>query len=524
MPFEHYFNFKRNTVSPSSQLPSRGLFWQGLIVILSLYTIYHIALVIYRIWFHPLSKFPGPKHLAATNLIWMWKSYITGTSQLELKKLHRQYGPIVRISANRLDVDGSIGWAPIFGHQRGGKPEFWKPAGSFFQGDHHSILTARQETHRRLRRHLSHAFSDSALHEQEDLIMGYVNLLVKRLGEQADAGTPTNIVRWLNFTAFDIIGDLSFGDSFHSLEDNDYHPWILTLFQSIKGEGPNRIAKAYPLLGALFMKWIYRGEIAKSAQNREYSVTKAKARMELGVEPNGGRRDFMTYLMKTKGNDAQSLSELEILSHSSMFVVAGSETTATALSGLFFYVGRDQKIYEDLANEIRNAFNDETEINMQNTVRLEFLNACLNEVLRVYPPATDPPPRVSPGGEIEGKYLPPGVLIGISQVATMSNPLNFHEPEAFRPQRWLPPTDPRYDPVFANDNHAAFKPFSYGPRDCLGKNLAYAEMRLIMSKIFFKYDFRLEPGQSNWHSSQKTFTIWDKAPLSVVLTRREAVA
>lgn len=67
----------------------------------------------------------------------------------------------------------------------------------------------------------------------------------------------------------------------------------------------------------------------------------------------------------------------------------------------------------------------------------------------------------------------------------------------------------------------AFKPFSNGPRDCIGKNLAYTEMRLILSRGFLRFDFEsLQPESENWLSRQRAYTLWDKPPLKIKLKER----
>lgn len=109
------------------------------------------------------------------------------------------------------------------------------------------------------------------------------------------------------------------------------------------------------------------------------------------------------------------------------------------------------------------------------------------------------------------------------QWATFRNPENFIDPDSFRPQRWLPATHPLYESKYASDNKAVFKPFSHGTRDCIGKNLAYAEMRVIIARILFRFDFELEPGQHNWHDQQTTFLVWKKGPLNITLKPRSLV-
>jgi len=87
---------------------------------------------------------------------------------------------------------------------------------------------------------------------------------------------------------------------------------------------------------------------------------------------------------------------------------------------------------------------------------------------------------------------------------------NFHRPEEFLPQRWLG------DVEFADDNRAALQPFAVGPRNCIGRNLAYAEMRLILAKVLYNFDLDLDAKTGQW-MDQKVYGIWEKKPLWVKL-------
>jgi cytochrome P450 len=67
------------------------------------------------------------------------------------------------------------------------------------------------------------------------------------------------------------------------------------------------------------------------------------------------------------------------------------------------------------------------------------------------------------------------------------------------------------------------KPFGHGPRDCIGKNLAYAELRLIVSRLLFRFDYEMAAGQENWLSQQRLYNGWDKGPLMGRFTLRRKV-
>ncbi|PHH83079.1 hypothetical protein CDD82_3614 [Ophiocordyceps australis] len=111
-------------------------------------------------------------------------------------------------------------------------------------------------------------------------------------------------------------------------------------------------------------------------------------------------------------------------------------------------------------------------------------------------------------------------LISVYQYATFHNPDNFTDPDSFLPERWLPSGHPRYDSRFDSDCKASFKPFSHGTRDCIGKNLALAELRFIIARLLFSFDYELQPGQQDWHVRQKNFVLWEKDALNVQLTPR----
>lgn len=99
----------------------------------------------------------------------------------------------------------------------------------------------------------------------------------------------------------------------------------------------------------------------------------------------------------------------------------------------------------------------------------------------------------------------------VSQHATNHSTRNYTSPELYVPERWL--GDVRYK----DDNRASLNPFSFGPRNCLGKNLAYAEMRLILAKVLFNFDLELVDKTNDWMKNQKVFALWEKPSLMVTL-------
>ncbi|KAJ3497144.1 hypothetical protein NLG97_g2124 [Lecanicillium saksenae] len=501
--------------------PASASWLRPVLTVIALLALYCTSLAAYRVVFHPLAKVPGPKLYAATWLPFLYQTNIEATAPKKIAAMHRKYGPIVRVSPGQIALDGSIGWSTVFSHATNGNPEFSKPFEQYFPGDGTSLIGAPKERHRRIRRQLAHAFSASALAEQEVTVTQYVDMLLDRFRDLEGEGQPFDIIPWLNFTTFDIIGDLAFSDSFGSLANNAYHPWVLSIFQGVRGNALRRFFRHYPSLGFIARRLGLANDFIVGEWNRHTAREKAGERMKTGANGPAGRQDFMTYMLRKTRNGETAMDDEEILSTSPILVVAGSETTATALAGLFFFLSQNPQKCEILVHEILKAYPRESDIDMRSTGELQYLHAALEETLRLYPPVLVTPPRLSPGAELGGYYIPKDTLISVHQWATFRNPDNFFLPDQFIPERWLSPSHPRYDGRFAGDNRAVFKPFSHGPRDCIGKNLAYAEMRLLAARILHEFEFTIQ-GQSDWQAKQRMFGLWEKAPLMVQIKSRNS--
>ncbi|OBT52420.1 hypothetical protein VE04_06896 [Pseudogymnoascus sp. 24MN13] len=446
--------------------------------------LYTLSRVIYNIYFHPLSSYPGPKSHAVT------------------RQLHETYGDVVRIAPDELSFTNADAWKDIYSHRQGHQP--MPKDMSFYNippnGAHH-LITANRADHSRQRRLVSHAFSDKALREQEPLIKGYVDLLIQRLHERANSG-PLDMVAWYNWTTFDLIGDLAFGESFGCLENCTYHPWISMLFASIKAGAFLSSLKRYGIKWMMIVL-VPKGLLKSRTENMQLTKQKVMKRLEQGTS----RPDFMSHILRH--NDEKGMNAPEIIANSALLSVAGSETTATLLSGATYYLLKNPRVMKKLQKEVREAFKVEEDIDFAGVNGLEYMLAVLDESFRMYPPVPTGLPAVflvmemlsTTDGFREGY-----TSVSVNNWSTYRSEANFREPNSFIPERFLD------DPSFASDNKHALQPFSLGPRNCVGRNLAYVEMRLILAQVLWNFDMELAPESDNW-ASQKIFSLWQKGPL-----------
>lgn len=366
--------------------------------------------IIYNLYFHPLAKFPGPKSRAATYIPYSYAS-VKGRHGHAVKELHEQYGDVVRISPNELSFTTSEAWKVIYG-VRPGHPHNQKDSGYYPKtiGGVPSITVSNDEDHYRFRRTLSQAFSESALRAQESIVKSYVDLLMQRLRERCNTDrsgkSSINMVSWYNFTTFDIIGDMALGESFGCLQSSTYHKWVSYIFSNIRNSVYRNVSRRFPGSG-LILRFILPSRLAREDQaHRQLTTEKVKGRLS----KSNDRMDFFAHILKQKDTE-RALSFPEMLTNSSSFIIAGSETTATFLSGITYYLLKNKPALNKLQHEIRGAFKSDADITVVACNQLGYLNAVIQEGLRIFPAAPVGLPRVinKPGAMIAGRWVPGGV-------------------------------------------------------------------------------------------------------------------
>lgn len=161
---------------------------------------------------------------AATPLPFVWH-LVFGILPPWNIKLHAKYGEVVRISPDELSFIGASAWKDIY-MARPGLP---KPTFGMLEtpnGVWTMATVPDPENHQRQRKIVSHAFSERALKEQEYIIQRYSDLLISRLHDQNE---DLDLCKWIHFASFDVMGELSFGESFHCLENAENHEWVSTV-------------------------------------------------------------------------------------------------------------------------------------------------------------------------------------------------------------------------------------------------------------------------------------------------------
>jgi len=186
-----------------------------------------------------------------------------------------------------------------------------------------------------------------------------------------------------------------------------------------------------------------------------------------------------------------------------------------------------------LQDEVRHAFSSVNEIRLGSTLNsCTYLRACIDEALRISPPAGSVLRReVEPGGvRVDDLFVPGGTNIGVPVSAMHHRPVYFPDPTRYQPERWIVGSTlvdgTVVTPEFVKRAAGAFLPFSAGTRGCIGKPLAYLGISILYATLMFKYDVRLCPDR--WVNGKQSgvgpdptvdyelediFTSWKNGPL-----------
>lgn len=276
------------------------------------------------------------------------------------------------------------------------------------------VTTPNIHVRARMRRLLSTSFNAQSLLDQAPALERYANIVIDRLSaiheshtSRAEA-TVVNMLDWTNFYAMDIIGDLAMGESFHCLEQNAYHTWVQTLFMFFKGMIIAAAFRFFPGGWVLLQTLIPKRIREQQKQHTDFTNTKIRQRVELKTN----RPDFLTPFLHEMKRSPDKMSLGEIQSTFGVILVAGSETTATTLVGCLYRLASNLLIQEKLWYELKR-FTTNDSITVESTKSLEYLEAVLNESLRLCYAVPGGLPRIVPhkGDTYAGQFVPGGVRL-----------------------------------------------------------------------------------------------------------------
>ncbi|KAK0609995.1 cytochrome P450, partial [Bombardia bombarda] len=271
-------------------------------------------------------------------------------------------------------------------------------------------------------------------------------------------------------------------------------------------------------LAVLFMPW----KVASSLPSmiRELRVRVAE-RIDMRDQGKVKHSDYIETLITPDKPTAELKTKQNIkhmLTVTSQLVLGSYDPTSVTIYMFFFFILQNLEALEGLKHEVRSSFSSYEDIEPEKLRTLPWLDGCLHETLRLGAPATHHAlPRISPGGLVNGEYIPKGTVVRSSLFTYGRSPRFFHDPKSFRPERWLPQGHPKYNAAFADDDHAAHHPFITGPRQCPGREVARITFRLVVAKMVWLFDMEQLSEQLDFDRDMRVYAMWMKPELRMRL-------
>lgn len=477
--------------------------------------------VLYRISpFHPLARVRGPIMCKITKL-WFAGIAMGGKQHLVLKELHQRYGDVVRIGPNELSFCDKSAILPMLGTKGMPKGHWWDGRLPENKAVRPLLAIRDPEEHSRRRRIWNRAFSADALKEYNTVVRDRLTQLVEIFTD--NNGRSVDLSDWMGRFMYDVMNDIVFGGGVELMRDGDKDG----LYAMVNDYLPTALLMAHvPWIGELSL-WI-PGFATKVKKFRAYAVNCAITR-KLHGSP---RKDIFYHLIDEAGLEAVPPSLVQVISDASGAIVAGSETSSTALCNLFWLLLCNPIAYSRLQVEIDSLGPNVQDCDAQKG--LVYLNACINETLRLFPAVlsgSSRAPRIGSGGQSIGdQFVPEGTAVAVHSYTLHRDPRYFSpSPDSFIPERWLSTDERRalkpgmFTSIdkFIHDE-SAFIPFSIGPAACAGKRLAYQEMRMVICTLMTRFDLNFEEGfdARSWEDNLCDYFITRRGKLPVVFLPR----
>lgn len=301
-------------------------------------------------------------------------------------------------------------------------------------------------------------------------------------------------------------GALGFGHDYKNVENEESSKplkWFnnVTVWVTI-----DQAFKRFPLLHPLVYLIIPLSMIRLLREHKRIITTRVEKHKEFK------QRDYFTSFVQ-EGKNMPSKNMDWMLAQANHIFIGGLDPDTNLFWSAILFLAQHPEKFQKLANEIRGKFKRYDDIEDEQLTHLPWLSGVIEESLRLHTNGSFGQPRISPGATVDGHYIPAGVGVQTSIFAAFHSERYWHKPRSFCPERWLPPTDPDYDPVFAKDVRECFRPFSAGTRSCIGQNMGYRQARALLAKMAWKLDWEVvNADEFEWERDIRLYATWHRPP------------
>ncbi|KAK7700921.1 hypothetical protein SLS57_011932 [Botryosphaeria dothidea] len=357
-----------------------------------------------------------------------------------------------------------------------------------------------------------------ALADYEPRVQRTVDELIKAL--EARVGSPVDMTDWVNFFSFDAMGRIAYNHDFGMLERGE---------GTVEAEGRSTSLKvlhaAMKIIGTLgAVPWLFRmlsqtgggGEIGAFFQWCNDAIHMKQRTFNPATDTPTDISSWILHGQHAATDPSKRQNQRSIENTSSLLILAGSDTSASAITNALFYLIRDAARRAKLRAALAPL---PARPSAKDLAAVPYLDAVINETLRLKPPACQGLVRETPAAGLklpDGPFVPPQTVVAVPTWALHRDPRFWGEDaEAFRPER--------FEGVDLTSEATPFIPFTRGAYACPGKALAYVEMRAVVAGVVRGFEMGFAEGMGEGAAFDEgcvdSFTLANP-PLMLVLKKR----
>ncbi|KAB5581285.1 cytochrome P450 [Coniochaeta sp. 2T2.1] len=360
----------------------------------------------------PLRDVPGPAPARYTRL---WELYKNWQGQFEhvTVALHKQYGPIVRLAPHRYSISDPTAIRTIYGPgSKFYKSDYYLPFGSP-NVDHKDVFSeTSNDKHALERRKTSNMYAMSSLVAYEPFVDKVNGQFMTALGAISHTGKAVDLFTWLQFYAFDVIGEITLGRSFGLIEAGHDKDGLLHAMH-IGSIGYGSMAALIPEVHPWYL-WFQNVVPIRShwRVGQQVILREIRARMQ-GESGPTDRKDFLGKCVEL--TEAGKLDQFTMNNVIGSNIGAGSDTTGISMTAILYFLMKHPHCLQKLRDEIDTATREgrlSTPVTFQEGQKLAYLQATIKEALRLHAAVGQILSRVVPrgGAQIAGRHFPEGVI------------------------------------------------------------------------------------------------------------------
>ncbi|KAH7242784.1 cytochrome P450 [Fusarium tricinctum] len=438
-----------------------------------------------RIYFHPLSKIPGPVLAGASHLYECYYNLATNGYCNKFIDMHKQYkSPVVRIGINHVHVGDPQLYHTI--HSSGDDfykaPEFYLKLGV----DGSTLTITDPQEHKKHRSTLNPLFSRKRANDLAPIMAKKFDKVGDWMATQGKEGNPIFIHRVFRALGADAACQLLLGDSFNMADapkPDSLHPFMRSVDRFTMMTWPRMY---YPAIG-----WVLDSlpDILVEGLRPGFDVYRKWLGEAVDAYDSGKELDrppnLFDIMVRTRRQEGKKVDENQIFDDVSNFLMAGMEGTTNVLSFATYFLLTHDGVRKKLQAELFEAKTAIQEFNHQKIMALPYLTGVVKECLRLSNTVPGSLPRKVPEGGIDigGYHVPAGTIISMIPAVVEYDEDIFPEPKEFIPERWM------------GSNALSLTKwsiaFSKGRRQCLAKNLAYMELYTTIAVFFSRFEMEL---------------------------------